>query len=133
MFLWQTSYIPDLAARRTQPVKACLAIDIQKPALPWAPGWRLGYLAAPRPYAKGAAAIQSQSTSGASAIAQHAGIAALSLGHAGGEPVAQMVAAFRERKVGLPPLDAESDVFCLQSKCGTFLATCRSFCNGAAR
>ncbi|KAK9840550.1 hypothetical protein WJX81_000725 [Elliptochloris bilobata] len=61
-------------------------------------GWRLGYLAAPFPFAKGAAAIQSQSTSGASAIAQHAGVAALGLGYAGGEPVAEMVAAFRERK-----------------------------------
>lgn len=36
-------------------------------------GWRLGYLAAPLHIAKAAATIQSQSTSGASSIAQHAG------------------------------------------------------------
>lgn len=34
-------------------------------------GWRLGYLAAPKHFAKAAAVIQSQSTSGASSIAQH--------------------------------------------------------------
>ena len=62
-------------------------------------GWRLGYLAAPPPFAAAAAAIQSQSTSGASSIAQHAGLAALQrLGPGGGEPVAEMVAAFRERR-----------------------------------
>ena len=71
--------------------------------LPRRAGWRLGYLAAPFPYAKGVAAIQSQSTSGASAIAQHAGVAALGLGHAGGEAVAKMVAAFRERKARPTP------------------------------
>lgn len=36
-------------------------------------GWRLGYLAAPKHIATAAATIQSQSTSGASSIAQHAG------------------------------------------------------------
>ena len=36
-------------------------------------GWRLGYLAAPRPFARAAAVIQSQTTSGASSIAQRAG------------------------------------------------------------
>lgn len=61
-------------------------------------GWRLGYLAAPPPYAAAAAAIQSQTTSGASSIAQHAALAALALGPGGGDPVAQMVASFRERR-----------------------------------
>jgi bifunctional aspartate aminotransferase and glutamate/aspartate-prephenate aminotransferase len=62
-------------------------------------GWRLGYLAAHPPFAGAAAAIQSQSTSGASSIAQHAGLAALEvLGKGGGAPVAEMVAAFRERR-----------------------------------
>ncbi|KAF6266274.1 pyridoxal phosphate-dependent transferase [Scenedesmus sp. NREL 46B-D3] len=61
-------------------------------------GWRLGYLAAPKHFAKAAAAIQSQSTSGASSIAQQAALAALALGPRGGKPVAQMVAAFRERR-----------------------------------
>lgn len=62
-------------------------------------GWRLGYLAAPPPFAGAAAAIQSQSTSGASSIAQHAGLAALTvLGRGGGAPVREMVAAFQERR-----------------------------------
>eukprot|EP00239_Pterosperma_sp_CCMP1384_P006988 CAMPEP_0197857278 /NCGR_PEP_ID=MMETSP1438-20131217/30180_1 /TAXON_ID=1461541 /ORGANISM="Pterosperma sp., Strain CCMP1384" /LENGTH=415 /DNA_ID=CAMNT_0043473055 /DNA_START=14 /DNA_END=1261 /DNA_ORIENTATION=- len=61
-------------------------------------GWRLGYLAAPSHFAKAAASIQSQFSSGASSIAQHAGVAALDLGPAGGEPVAEMLTAFRERR-----------------------------------
>jgi len=61
-------------------------------------GWRLGYLAAPQRFASAAAAIQSQSTSGASSIAQHAAVAALGLGFRGGEPVAKMVKAFEERR-----------------------------------
>ena len=39
-----------------------------------------------------------QSTSGASSISQKAGVAALALGSAGGEDVATMVRAFRERR-----------------------------------
>ncbi|KAG2437246.1 hypothetical protein HXX76_005909 [Chlamydomonas incerta] len=61
-------------------------------------GWRLGYLAAPKHYAKAAAIIQSQSTSGASSISQQAALAALALGPGGGEPVQAMVRAFRERR-----------------------------------
>lgn len=62
-------------------------------------GWRLGYLAAPTVFAKAAAAIQSQSTSGASSIAQQAALAALALGPYGGAPVAEMVEAFAQRRV----------------------------------
>jgi aspartate/glutamate/aspartate-prephenate aminotransferase len=61
-------------------------------------GWRLGYLAAPQRFADAAAAIQSQSTSGASSIAQAAGVAALALGPRGGAPVAAMVEAFEARR-----------------------------------
>lgn len=61
-------------------------------------GWRLGYLAAPRHFAAAAAVIQSQSTSGASSIAQHAAVAALKMGNHGGPLVAEMVAAFQERR-----------------------------------
>ena len=64
-------------------------------------GWRLGYLAAPRHFAKAAAVIQSQSTSGASSIAQHAAVTALEMGRQGGPLVAEMVDAFRERRVRL--------------------------------
>ena len=64
-------------------------------------GWRLGYIAAPKVYAKAIAKIQSQNTSGASSIAQRAGVAALEMGHAGGNLVAEMVRAFQERRVSL--------------------------------
>lgn len=61
-------------------------------------GWRLGYLAAPRRFASAAAVIQSQSTSGASSIAQHAAVAALALGPRGGAPVEAMVREFEQRR-----------------------------------
>ncbi|EFN59424.1 hypothetical protein CHLNCDRAFT_48481 [Chlorella variabilis] len=61
-------------------------------------GWRLGYLAAPRHFAKAAAVIQSQSTSGASSIAQHAAVAALGMGPQGGPLVQDMIAAFEQRR-----------------------------------
>jgi len=61
-------------------------------------GWRLGYLAGPKHFAVAAARIQSQTTSGASSISQVAGLAALNMGVAGGEPVAEMVKAFEERR-----------------------------------
>jgi len=61
-------------------------------------GWRLGYLAAPAHFARAAAAIQSQSTSGASSIAQHAAVAALAMGPRGGPLVAAMVAEFERRR-----------------------------------
>lgn len=58
-------------------------------------GWRLGYLAAPEWWAKATAKIQSQVTSGPSAISQYASLAAFEMGP---EPVAAMVRAFRERR-----------------------------------
>ena len=61
-------------------------------------GWRLGYLAAPAPLARAAAMIQGQTTSGASSIAQKAGVAALELGPGGGSVVREMIEAFRERR-----------------------------------
>ncbi|KAJ1695805.1 hypothetical protein LUZ63_012503 [Rhynchospora breviuscula] len=61
-------------------------------------GWRLGYLACPKHFLSACAKIQSQNTSGASSISQKAGLAALNLGYAGGEAVATMVKAFRERR-----------------------------------
>eukprot|EP00892_Ulva_mutabilis_P000578 jgi/Ulvmu1/10520/UM064_0058.1 len=61
-------------------------------------GWRIGYLAAPTVFARAAAIIQSQSTSGACSVSQAAAEAALALGPAGGEPVREMVAAFEQRR-----------------------------------
>ncbi|XP_073059026.1 bifunctional aspartate aminotransferase and glutamate/aspartate-prephenate aminotransferase [Primulina eburnea] len=61
-------------------------------------GWRLGYLAGPKHFVAACGKIQSQSTSGASSISQKAAVAALRMGFAGGEVVATMVKAFRERR-----------------------------------
>ncbi|CAA6664448.1 unnamed protein product [Spirodela intermedia] len=61
-------------------------------------GWRLGYLGGPKHFVSACGKIQSQSTSGASSISQKVGLAALALGFAGGEEVATMVKAFRERR-----------------------------------
>jgi aspartate/glutamate/aspartate-prephenate aminotransferase len=61
-------------------------------------GWRLGYLAAPRAFAKATATIQGQITSGPSSISQQAAIAALGLGLNGGAPVAAMKKAFETRR-----------------------------------
>ncbi|KAF3441024.1 hypothetical protein FNV43_RR19310 [Rhamnella rubrinervis] len=61
-------------------------------------GWRLGYLAGPKHFVKACGKLQSQFTSGASSISQKAAVAALGLGHSGGEAVATMVKAFRERR-----------------------------------
>ncbi|XP_060184881.1 bifunctional aspartate aminotransferase and glutamate/aspartate-prephenate aminotransferase [Lycium barbarum] len=61
-------------------------------------GWRLGYIAGPKHFVSACNKIQSQFTSGASSISQKAAVAALGLGFAGGEAVATMVKAFRERR-----------------------------------
>ncbi|GLU13152.1 hypothetical protein SLE2022_297980 [Rubroshorea leprosula] len=61
-------------------------------------GWRLGYIAGPKHFIAACNKIQSQFTSGASSIAQKAGVAALDLGFAGGKAVSTMVKAFRERR-----------------------------------
>ncbi|KAK3278876.1 Aspartate aminotransferase, cytoplasmic isozyme 1 [Cymbomonas tetramitiformis] len=77
-------------------------------------GWRLGYLAAPKHFATATARIQSQNTSGASSVAQEAALAALEFGVGGGEPVAEMVTAFRARRdYVVERLNAMDGVRCL--------------------
>lgn len=61
-------------------------------------GWRLGYIAGPKHFVAACGKIQSQSTSGACSVSQKAAVAALGMGKAGGEAVATMVKAFRERR-----------------------------------
>ena len=69
-------------------------------------GWRVGYLAGPEPIARAAAKVQSQLTSGASSLAQHAACEALLMceedmaagGERGGREVQAMVAEFRKRR-----------------------------------
>ena len=58
-------------------------------------GWRLGYLAGPAWLVGAASKVQSQFTSGPSAITQYASLAAFTMGKA---PIKAMVAAFRERR-----------------------------------
>ncbi|TVQ67286.1 MAG: pyridoxal phosphate-dependent aminotransferase [Balneolaceae bacterium] len=58
-------------------------------------GWRLGYLAGPKPIADAVAKIQSQETSAPSSISQKAGLAACT---GTMKPVEEMRAAFRERR-----------------------------------
>ena len=58
-------------------------------------GWRLGYAAGPHAWGDAMAKIQSQFTSGPSAITQQAAIAAFSMGLG---PIREMVAAFRARR-----------------------------------
>ena len=58
-------------------------------------GWRLGYMAAPRPLIQACERLQGQVTSGANSIAQKAAVAAL-LG--GLEPTYKMVEAFKQRR-----------------------------------
>lgn len=58
-------------------------------------GWRLGYLAGPRPVLRKAAALQSQSTSNVCSFIQHGGLAAL---HGSRACVHTMVEAFARRR-----------------------------------
>lgn len=58
-------------------------------------GWRLGYMAGPRPIADAVAKIQSQETSAPSSISQKAGLAAYT---GTMKPVEEMKKAFRERR-----------------------------------
>lgn len=58
-------------------------------------GWRLGYMAGPKPIADAVAKIQSQETSAPSSISQKAGIAAYT---GSMKPVEEMRKAFKERR-----------------------------------
>ncbi|GAB5533768.1 MAG: pyridoxal phosphate-dependent aminotransferase [Rubricoccaceae bacterium] len=82
-------------------------------------GWRLGYLAGPEWLVKAASKIQSQLTSGANAMTQHAAIAAFTMGDG---PVQEMVAAFRERRDAvLSRLRAIEGVSCPQPEGAFYL------------
>ena len=62
-------------------------------------GWRLGYVAAPKHFARAMSMLQSQITSGPNSISQEAALAALQqLGPRGGDAVAEMVRAFERRR-----------------------------------
>ncbi|OGV61566.1 MAG: aspartate aminotransferase [Lentisphaerae bacterium RIFOXYC12_FULL_60_16] len=58
-------------------------------------GWRLGYLAAPRPLAKAAGALQSHLASAPNTFAQHGAVQAL---QGGDEAARHMVSAFEKRR-----------------------------------
>ncbi|KAI3784310.1 hypothetical protein L1987_43408 [Smallanthus sonchifolius] len=83
-------------------------------------GWRLGYIAGPKHFIAACNKIQSQSTSGASSISQKAAVAALGMGHAGGEAVSHMVKAFRERRDFLVSFFQELDGVKISEPQGAF-------------
>lgn len=82
-------------------------------------GWRIGYAAGPKDLIKAMGKIQSQSTSGATTVSQHAAEAALN----GDQTcVAEMVKAFKERHdFVVKTLNNMPNVRCLESD-GTFYA-----------
>lgn len=83
-------------------------------------GWRLGYIAGPKHFISACNKLQSQFTSGASSISQKAGVAALGLGYAGGEAVATMLKAFRERRDFLVKSFGEIDSVKISEPRGAF-------------
>ena len=93
-------------------------------------GWRLGYGAGPEALIKAINLVQSQSTSHASSIAQHAAVAALT---GGDTAVRQFVDAFSERRnavlarlAGIPGLECAvppSGAFYLFPSCAELIGT----------
>jgi aspartate/methionine/tyrosine aminotransferase len=82
-------------------------------------GWRLGYGVMPRDMAEGVTKLMVNSNSCTNAATQYAGVAAL---QGPQEPVAEMMAAFRERrKVVVDGLNAIPDVHCVSPN-GAFYA-----------
>jgi aspartate aminotransferase len=75
-------------------------------------GWRIGWTIAPPDVSRAMTALQSHSTSNASSIAQYAALAAMTQRDAADRSIAEMVAAFSERReAGLEILaDAGADV-----------------------
>ncbi len=61
-------------------------------------GWRIGYIAAPKPIAKACDKMQGQFTSGACSIAQRAALAALLMDPKDSPEFACMLAAFKQRR-----------------------------------
>jgi aspartate aminotransferase len=61
-------------------------------------GWRIGYIAAPKPIAKACDKLQGQFTSGACSIAQRAALAALLMDPKDSPEFACMLAAFKQRR-----------------------------------
>jgi aspartate aminotransferase len=89
-------YVPDVPSPATIPAIADRVIVVGGLSKSHAmTGWRLGYLAGPRDLVAACVAIQGQTTTCASSIAQRAGIAALDGDQA---PAAEMAAAFRVRR-----------------------------------
>jgi aspartate aminotransferase len=72
-------------------------------------GWRIGWAVAPPPLASAMARLQSQVTSGANSVAQHAALAAVAGPRAA---VAEMVAAFARRRAMVLGLLREAGVAC---------------------
>lgn len=61
-------------------------------------GWRLGYLAAPKEFAKACSDIQSHCTSAPCSISQKAGLAALQMGFKGGKVISEYIEMYKARR-----------------------------------
>ncbi len=74
-------------------------------------GWRIGWTVAPAEVSRTIAALQSHTTSNATTVAQHAALAALTLGEPVERAVRAMVAEFRARRdAALPILRAAPEL-----------------------
>lgn len=67
-------------------------------------GWRIGWTISPAPVAKAMTALQSHTTSNATTVAQHAALAALTLGDPVERAVRAMVDEFRARRDAALPI-----------------------------
>lgn len=89
-------YVPDVPSPASIPAIADRVIVVGGLSKSHAmTGWRLGFLAGPRPVVDACIAIQGQTTTCASSISQRAGLAALDGDQS---PVSAMAAAFRARR-----------------------------------
>lgn len=96
----------DVASRRDN------LIVVNGVAKAWAmTGWRVGWTISPAPVAKAMTALQSHTTSNTATVAQHAALAALTLGESVDSTVRDMVATFKARRdAALPILKASRNL-----------------------
>ena len=73
-------------------------------------GWRIGWSIAPRQVAQAICALQSHTTSNASAVSQHAALCALTAREQSSTAIATMVAEFRRRRDAAAALLREASV-----------------------
>ncbi len=83
-------------------------------------GWRIGWTISPPAVAKAMSALQSHTTSNATTVAQHAALAALTLGDPVERAVAAMVAEFKSRRDAALPILRGSKALTVLDPAGAF-------------